>query len=224
MFEMASYELLAKRTEDAVSQYHDRLDWTPMKPLKGVNTWYRKSPHSGGTLYKFEYDMDIPDDVVFSVMKPPLTTKERLDWDTSIKHFECLRQISDDIMIGLILTHSAAAGMISSREFVDLYYFKKHVDIGKQDYDRVSWIFAESIKYPERPETSDYVRAWNYPTGYAVSRYRKDHNKCRLTLYINVEIGGMIPRYVVESAIPRQQVTYIESIEKQARRVLSSTR
>lgn len=218
---MAQYELSAHKTEAAVLQYHGKLDWTPMKPIKGTKIWYRKSPQFSGTLYKFEYDMDIPDDVVYSVMKPPLSTEERLAWDKSIQHFECLLNIPDEMMIGLILTHSAAAGMISSREFVDLYYFKQHVDIKEGDCDRISWIFAESIKYPDRPETSDYVRAWNYPTGYAVSRYRNNPAKCKLTLYINVDIGGRIPRYIVERAIPSQQVTYIESIQRQARKVLS---
>lgn len=220
---MSKYQLKASQIESEVLSYHNSTDgWTSQKTISGMSVSYKKSPHFAGTLYRFTCDVEAPDDAVYKVMKPPLTTAERLSWDKSIKHFECFENISEDLMIGLILTHSACAGMISSREFLDLYYFKPHVPSLENDFDRISWIFAESIDVPARPATSKYVRAHNYPTGYAVCRYRHDQNKCKLVLYINIDIGGMIPKYLVEKALPAQQASYIESVKQQVSRMLNS--
>nr|XP_039261039.1 stAR-related lipid transfer protein 5-like [Styela clava] len=218
---MAFYELQASKIEAEVMKYHiDTQSWTSMQPRDGMSIAYRKSPHFNGHLYKFECVIDAPDDAIYDVMRPPLIREERLRWDNSVKDFQCIRNISDEMMIGIFITHSAGMGMISSREFLDLYYFKKHIPSDDAEFDRISWILAGNIEVAERPITSKYVRAHNHPTGYAVRRYKNNPNKSNLCLYINVDIGGMIPRSLIERFLPSQQVLYIESVKKEVFRRL----
>ena len=37
-------------------------------------------------------------------------------------------------------------------------------------------------------------------------------------MYVNSEIGGALPRKVVETALPYQQVAYIESVKAEVKR------
>ena len=45
--------------------------------------------------FRFTTKFEIPPKYVYDVMKPPATTKERLEWDKSIAHYERLRSISE---------------------------------------------------------------------------------------------------------------------------------
>jgi len=71
------------------------------------------------------------------------------------------------------------------------------------------------------PITESYVRATNHPLGYAISEDIRDPNKCYLEMYVNTDVGGMIPTSLVEKALPSQQIEYIESIVREAKRRIS---
>lgn len=218
---MAKFELQANKLEAEVMRYHDDNNgWKKLAPVKNMSVAFKKSPHFSGNIYKFECEIDAPDDAIYDVMRPPLNRGERLAWDKSVKDFECVRNISDEMMVGVFITHSAGMGLISSREFLDLYYFRKHLPCVNSEFDRISWIFAENIEMSERPITSKFVRAHNYPTGYAVCRCKDDPYKTKLCLYINMDIGGMIPRSLIERYLPAQQMSYIESVKNEVKRRL----
>ena len=40
-------------------------------------------------------------------------------------------------------------------------------------------------------------------------------------MYVNTDVGGMIPTSLVEKALPSQQIEYIESIVREAKRRIS---
>lgn len=52
--------------------------------------------------------------------------------------------------------------------------------------------------------------------------FLSDPSKSRLILYVNCDIGGMVPKSLVDAALPSQQIAYIESVTKQARTVLAA--
>lgn len=219
---MQNYENEIRYTELELMKYHDDISgWTSLKTLRGVDIQYRKSPHFSGNLYKFECDFDAPDDLVFHVLKPPVNRDERLAWDKSVKDYQCLEKIRDDLLIILVVSHSALGGLIASREFVTFSHFKPHQELSSQEYDRVSWILSKQVEHQSRPVTRQFVRADVYPTGYAVSRYAGDSSKCRLTMYFNTDIGGLIPRSMIERALPSGQVAYIEAVREQVKRLQS---
>ena len=200
-----------------------RLDtphpWKYLKTQGNMKTFYKPSVHYKGNMYKFTMELDYPQQLIYSIMKPPKTTEERLSWDKSLHHYELLDSITEEIAVGCLVTPPAMLGMVSKREFVDLYVYKTFTEDGNNPaYGVTSWIFAESIEHPKRPLSSDCIRGKNFPGGFAVAQNKADLNKCFLELYTNCEIGGMLPRSIVETALPSQQLSYIESVKAEAKR------
>ncbi|CAK8684617.1 unnamed protein product [Clavelina lepadiformis] len=217
---MQNYKLKAENLEkDALRLLKVSKDWKYFKSQNGVDMFYKSSPSFNGNMYKFVTEVDAPCDEVYSVMKPPTNSKDRLAWDKSIKSYECLHVANEGIIIGRITTFPVAFGMVSPREFIDVYYFKTYEDDeGNPDYGKVCWIFAESIEYPGYPITKQFVRAANFPAGYSVAENKRNPSKSIMELYVNTDIGGMLPRSIIEAALPSQQVSYIKSIKTEVKR------
>nr|CAB3266638.1 stAR-related lipid transfer protein 5-like [Phallusia mammillata] len=216
---MVEYVKMAESlSENALALRGTEQSWKYLKTVGDIKVFTKQSPNFGGTAYKFVAEIDAPKDVVYSMMKPPRTTNERLSWDKSVAHYERLETINESIAIGLILTHPVMGGMISAREFVDLYCFKTFDTDPHPDYANISWIFAQSVTHHSRPVTKSFVRATNYPAGYAIAQKKSNSSQSYLELFVNTDIGGMIPRYLVESALPSQQASYIQSIRNEVKR------
>uniref|UniRef100_H2YL05 START domain-containing protein n=1 Tax=Ciona savignyi TaxID=51511 RepID=H2YL05_CIOSA len=216
---MTDFEVQAEKLEkEALNIIHDNNGWTYLKTSDQVKVYWKPSPHFKGNMYKFLVEIDEPFNEVYDVMKPPDTTQARLSWDKSIKHYEQLKKVNQDISIGWIQTHPVAMGMISMREFIDLYYFRKYdSDSRNPDYGKTCWIFATSIDYSFHPPTPGCVCAKNYPAGYAVAQDKRNPNKSIMELYVNCDIGGKLPRSLVEAALPSQQVAYVKSVVKEVK-------
>nr|XP_026696120.1 stAR-related lipid transfer protein 5-like isoform X2 [Ciona intestinalis] len=207
----------AKNLEkEALSVVWNKNGWTYLKTLNDVEVYWKPSTCFNGSIYKFTVEVDQLCDDVYDVMKPPDVTDDRLSWDKSIKHYEVVEK---DIKVGLITTPAVAMGMISKREFVDLYYFRTYdCDVTDAEYSKTCWIFATSIDHPKHSPTKGYVRAKNYPAGYSVSKSKRYPNKSYMELYVNCDIGGMLPRTLVEAALPSQQIAYIRSVLEEVQR------
>lgn len=180
------------------------------------------STNFDGSMYKFLYEIDLPMDVVFSVMKPAIVAKERLSWDKSLKNYEVVKKVNDESHIGVCTTWAVMMGMISSREFLDIYYYKTYdQDSLNADYGRISWVYARSVELPaERPVSTKVVRGKNYPAGFGIAENKKDPSKCYFELYVHTDVGGMLPKSLVEAGLPSQQVSYITAVCKEARKRL----
>uniref|UniRef100_A0A8W8IC23 START domain-containing protein n=1 Tax=Magallana gigas TaxID=29159 RepID=A0A8W8IC23_MAGGI len=114
--------------------------------------------------------------------------------------------LKPDLRINRACTASAMLGLISPRDFVDLILVR--------ETDECFSTNAISIEYPECPEVKDHVRGWNWSCGMICVKYPDDPNKCKLVSLIQPDIKGMLPKNVVESAIPGSMVEFFTKLEE----------
>lgn len=111
-----------------------------------------------------------------------------------------------DLRINRACTASAMLGLISPRDFVDLILVR--------ETDECFSTNACSVELDEFPEEKKYVRGWNYSCGVLVIKFPSDPNKCKLVSLIQPDIKGMLPKNVVESAIPGSMVEFFTKLEE----------
>uniref|UniRef100_A0A8W8IAA2 START domain-containing protein n=1 Tax=Magallana gigas TaxID=29159 RepID=A0A8W8IAA2_MAGGI len=156
--------------------------------------------------YKGEAIYNCPPKTVFDYVEP-LPDGPRAKWDTNMKKIEILKWIeTPDLRINRACTASAMLGLISPRDFVDLILVR--------ETDECFSTNAISIEYPECPEVKDHVRGWNWSCGMICVKYPDDPNKCKLVSLIQPDIKGMLPKNVVESAIPGSMVEFFTKLEE----------
>jgi len=94
----------------------------------------------------------------------------------------------------------------------------------EEEYGKVCWIFGTGVDYPKRPLSKGHVRGRNYFGAFAVAENKRDPEKSFLELYVHTDLGGNIPQSLVEKFLPMQQMSYVESVKKEARRRLKARR
>lgn len=211
-------DVAEKALIDVTSMATDFESWKIYKSKKGVEISYRKSKNFDGNVFRFKTVIPAPFMIVWNMMRPPTSMEgEDKSWDKSIASYKVLKIISDNLQIGRVLSHSAVLGTVSAREFVDVFYTKVTTDIQlDNDHEDISWIIARSVKFPKCPVSKQYVRGTNYPTGYAISPLKSDCNKTKVEVYLDTDIGGMLPQKIVEAALPVQQINYLEGVVQES--------
>ncbi|CAH1796623.1 unnamed protein product [Owenia fusiformis] len=199
---MVYQEKAAELTKVIEGYLNDDADWKEVKNSKGVKVWAKKSEMFGGRLYKAEGVIDSPKEKVFEMVEPK-TDGKRPGWDKAIKGLETLETVDDKTSVVRTVTHSAAKGLISSRDFVDVT-----VTVEADDY--VATI-AQSVTHSNCPEESGVVRGTNHPCGLIC---RPEGDKTKLIHFCQADIGGMLPTSLVESALPSNIVSFYESLRE----------
>ena len=74
-----------------------------------------------------------------------------------------------------------------------------------------------SIDYPDAPQDSKIVRAWNGPGGQMIKPIAGEANKCELYWLMDCEYKGMIPASVLSLAMPLAQLQFIECVREMAK-------
>ncbi|XP_011445353.1 stAR-related lipid transfer protein 5-like isoform X1 [Crassostrea angulata] len=201
------FRKIAEGVADRLQKYYKTAEgWTSAKKSKNFEISYRQSEEFSGHLYKGEAIYNCPPKTVFDYVEP-LPDGPRAKWDTNMKKIEILKWIeTPDLRINRACTASAMLGLISPRDFVDLILVR--------ETDECFSTNAISIEYPECPEVKDHVRGWNWSCGMICVKYPDDPNKCKLVSLIQPDIKGMLPKNVVESAIPGSMVEFFTKLEE----------
>lgn len=182
----------------------DTDGWKHAKKTEDVTVWSKPSPHWNGALYKAEALINADPETVFSYIEPN-PDGPRAKWDKAVKGLELLEKISEELSVCRTLTHSAFGGLISSRDFIDLCVTDK-----TDDYISTN---ASGIDYPKCPESSGMVRGKNHPC--AIICYKqKDPNQTLVASYIQTDLGGMLPKSLVENALPSNMCDFFECLKK----------
>ncbi|XP_011445354.1 stAR-related lipid transfer protein 5-like isoform X2 [Crassostrea angulata] len=201
------FRKIAEGVADRLQKYYKTAEgWTSAKKSKNFEISYRQSEEFSGHLYKGEAIYNCPPKTVFDYVEP-LPDGPRAKWDTNMKKIEILKWIeTPDLRINRACTASAMLGLISPRDFVDLILVR--------ETDECFSTNACSVELDEFPEEKKYVRGWNYSCGVLVIKFPSDPNKCKLVSLIQPDIKGMLPKNVVESAIPGSMVEFFTKLEE----------
>lgn len=177
--------------------YNDQEGWQLIKKTpKDVTIEYKHStcPGFSGYLYRGQSEYNCTKETLFEYIDPLPLPAPRLRWDTGIKIVEVFRVIDETLRINVTTTNSAAMGLISPRDFVDAVMTIK----GEK---RIS-TNGISVICPECPPRDKYVRGWNYHCGLMCLDIPDRPHHSKLMSFIQPDIRGMLPRSLVDSAIP----------------------
>nr|KAI8755238.1 stAR-related lipid transfer protein 5-like [Biomphalaria glabrata] len=151
----------AHKTADLLKEYQkDSVGWHTAKKHKDIIVEYKHSKCHGfehGYLYRGQAEYNCSKEILFKYLDPLHDPCLRTKWDKDIRKIVLLKQVNPEITIIRSLTNSAAMGLISPRDFIDIILTLKSDDCISTN--------GRSIEYEECPHDKDYVRGWNYPCG-----------------------------------------------------------
>ncbi|XP_072272578.1 stAR-related lipid transfer protein 6 [Pyxicephalus adspersus] len=194
------YKKIADDVAQKILSYHeDNSGWKLAKSSNNIVVSWKPSNEYSGNIYRGE---GIIEEVPEKVIQFMYVDEHRKKWDKALKSYSVLERIDQDTLICHTLTHSYGMGLISSREFVDLVHIRRY-DEGVVTTNSVS------VEYEKCPVTSSYVRGFNNPCGYICSPLPENPAHSKLVVFIQPELGGLLPRSVVESALPSNVTSLI---------------
>ncbi|KAK1176143.1 stAR-related lipid transfer protein 6-like isoform X1 [Acipenser oxyrinchus oxyrinchus] len=141
---------------------------------------------------------DTPEKIIPFMYLPEYRNK----WDTAVKSYIFLERIDQDTVIFHTITHSYGLGLISSRDFVDLINVKRYEG-------GIVTTNSASVDYLKCPPSPSHVRGHNNPCEYICSPLPETPGHSKLVVFIQPDLGGKLPRSVVEFAIPNNIVNLI---------------
>ncbi|KAM9331230.1 stAR-related lipid transfer protein 6 [Gastrophryne carolinensis] len=206
------YPLIADDVAQKILLYHqDTSGWKVAKSTKNITVSWKPSNEYSGNIYRGEGIIEEQPEKVIPFMYLP---EYRSKWDKALKSYSILERIDQDTAICHTLTHSYGMGLISSREFVDLVHVRRY-DGG------VVTTNSMSVNYEKCPVTPSHVRGFNNPCGYVCSPLPENPAHSRLVVFIQPDLGGLLPRSVVESALPSNVIGLISDAREGIKKFLN---
>ncbi|XP_075703707.1 LOW QUALITY PROTEIN: stAR-related lipid transfer protein 6 [Rhinoderma darwinii] len=198
------YKKIADEVSQKILSYsQDTSEWKVAKPTKNVTVSWKPSKEYSGNIYRGE---GIIEEIPEKVIPFMYLAKYRSKWDKALKSYSILEDIDEDTVICHSIAHGYGMGIISSREFVDLVHVRRY-DGGIVTTNSIS------VEYDKCPVTSSRLRGYNNPCGYVCSPPENPAHS-RLVAYIQPDLGGLLPRAIVESALPGNIVGLINDVRE----------
>ncbi|KAG9489254.1 hypothetical protein GDO78_005316 [Eleutherodactylus coqui] len=152
------YTGAAEAAADTLLSYRkDEAGWKLCRKTGEVAVYWRPSTEFTGNLYKGEGLVEAKPEHVWECLKPE-PGGLRVTWDNNVQDFQLLEAVRDDISICRTVTPSAAMGIISPRDFVDVVMIKRYED-GSITSN------ATNVEHPSCPPQRYFVRGFNHPCG-----------------------------------------------------------
>ncbi|XP_014673960.1 PREDICTED: stAR-related lipid transfer protein 5-like [Priapulus caudatus] len=185
-------------------------EWKVVKSTKDVVvSWMPSTDLEGHYMYKGESQVMAPAESLFRQVIYPADISFRASWDNGLSSIETLEEIDKDLRVVRSCTKSSVMGLISPRDFVDVVLDTK--------YDDVLFTAGKSFLYEKCPAVDSHVRGTNGSTGVMCFKIDGDPNVTRVISILNVDLGGMLPKTVVESAMPSSLVSFFSDLKKAAK-------
>uniref|UniRef100_A0A3P8V4Q1 StAR related lipid transfer domain containing 5 n=1 Tax=Cynoglossus semilaevis TaxID=244447 RepID=A0A3P8V4Q1_CYNSE len=105
------------------------------------------------------------------------------------------------------VTPSAAMGIIAPRDFVDVVVVKQYGD-GSISSN------ATNVTHVSCPPQPGYVRGFNHPCGCICVPVSGEPNKTQVYTFFQTDLGGLLPRSVVDSFFPSSMAEFYNNLAK----------
>ncbi|KAM5291894.1 stAR-related lipid transfer protein 5 [Ctenodactylus gundi] len=202
---------LAAQVSEEVAQKmqeyrRDSSGWKICRESNGVSVSWRPSVEFPGNLYRGEGVLRGTPEKVWHWVNP---TAEGLreQWDENVTSLKIIQSFTDMLCVTRTCTPSAAMKLISPRDFVDVVLVKKFED-GSVSSN------ATHMEHPLCPPESGFVRGFNHPCGCFCEPLPGEPDKTRLVTFFQTELGGLLPRSVVDSFFPRSMAGFYTNLQK----------
>ncbi|XP_061885957.1 stAR-related lipid transfer protein 5 [Entelurus aequoreus] len=201
------YEHKAKEVGECLQSYRDDASgWKVCKKSNDTVVSWRPSSEFPGNVYKGEGVINGSLEKVWDCLKP-VPKGRRVNWDNNVKKFDLLEQVTEDISICRTVTPSAAMGIISPRDFVDVILIRQHEDGAISSN-------ATNVSHQGCPPQSGYVRGFNHPCGCICVPISAEPNKTQVYTFFQTDLGGLLPRSVVDSFFPSSMTEFYTNLAK----------
>ncbi|BFY97249.1 hypothetical protein BsWGS_00289 [Bradybaena similaris] len=199
---------LATKTAAILQGYlNDTEGWHTSKKTKDLIVEYKHSVCPGfehGYLYRGQTEYNCSKDVVFKYIDAEGEGCLRLKWDKDVKNIQLLKQIDPDLRYIVSMTNSAAKGLIAPRDFVDVILVVRTETCISTN--------GVSIELDEYPPDGKFVRGFNHPSGMMCLSVPDKPNSTRVVTFIQSDIKGLLPRSLVDAAIPKSMAGFFNNL------------
>ncbi|CAG5116586.1 unnamed protein product [Candidula unifasciata] len=155
--------------------------------------------------YRGQSEYNCSKEIIFKYIDPNEGEEcLRVKWDKDIKNLKLLKQIDPDLRIMISSTNSAAKGLIAPRDFVDVILTLKTETCISTN--------GVSIETDEYPPDGKFVRGFNHPCGMKCLSHPDQTNHTRLVTFIQTDIKGLLPRSLVDAAIPSSMAGFFNNL------------
>ncbi|KAL5482232.1 hypothetical protein EMCRGX_G022531 [Ephydatia muelleri] len=202
--EDSEYIRIVEETKQMVMQYAQE-DWPLLKQSNGVEVTSTQSPGSPVRIYKAVGELNASPPVVFDYAAPPGFGTIREKWDKTVKRWEVLKTVTENVKVLRSESFSALMGLISPRDFVDVVMAERSDDI--------SFTCGRGVDYPH-PEDPAYVRGMNYPSAMLCFAAKGKPATTRMVLMVQTDPRGSIPHKLIETAVPSVQLQFFTQLRK----------
>ncbi|XP_010001071.1 PREDICTED: stAR-related lipid transfer protein 6 [Chaetura pelagica] len=194
------YKRMAEEVSGKIFSYsQDTSGWRVIKVSKNVTVSSKPSKEYAGNIYRGEgIIQEVPSKIIPFMYLP----EHRRKWDKALQSYKLLERIDQDTGIYHSVTHSYGMGLVSARDFVDLLHVKPYPG-------DVLTTNSVSVEHSSCPPTPSCVRGYNNPCGYVCSPLPENPEHSKLVVFIQPELGGMLPCSVVESVLPATLINLI---------------
>ncbi|XP_022100820.1 stAR-related lipid transfer protein 5-like isoform X2 [Acanthaster planci] len=204
--ETMDYTDEAERMAQRVYELYSDSDWKVAKTSKDIRILYKKSAEFDGYVYRAECTLDAsPERILKYILPTPKGLRGK--WDKNVKESEVIEHINKDLIVARSATHSAAMGLISSRDFLDLIYVKRYPT------NNMVCTHSKSIKRKDCPPRDGFVRGTNYHGGTFCVPVDGESNRTRVVNMVQSDLGGMLPQTLVDSALPSNLVDFFVDLD-----------
>ncbi|XP_048828267.1 stAR-related lipid transfer protein 5 [Brienomyrus brachyistius] len=201
------YQHIANAVADSLVAYSkDESGWKACKKTDAVTVYWRPSAEFPGNLYKGDGVISASPERLWDCLKP-LPDGLRVKWDDNVKKFELIEMVNDAVSVCRTVTPSAAMGIIAPRDFVDVVLVKRYED-GTITSN------ATHVDHPDCPPQSGFVRGFNHPCGCFCVPIPGEPNKTQLLSFFQTDLGGYLPRSVVDSFFPSSMAQFYSNLTK----------
>ncbi|KAM8962039.1 stAR-related lipid transfer protein 6 [Pelodytes ibericus] len=205
------YQKVAADAAHKIWSYtQDTAGWKTGKTSKNVVVSWKPSNDYSGNIYRGEGILKETAEKIIPFLYLP---EYRSKWDKALETYRVVEQVDKDTVITQSLTHSYGMGIISPREFIDVIHIKKY-DGGMITTNTLS------VEHEKCPVTTSHVRGFNNPCGYVCTPLPENPAHTRFVVFIQPELGGLLPRTVVETALPNNVVSLFSDVRDGLKKLL----
>ncbi|XP_055928831.1 stAR-related lipid transfer protein 3-like [Argiope bruennichi] len=178
-------------------------DWKKEK-ISGSDIIYSKVVPPYGKVFKFEGIVPLSPMKVVEILY--FKAEEMHKWNPTVKRVKVIQKIDEYHDIAHVIATEGAAGLVSSRDFVNVRIWKK------KDSGYVHG--SVGITHPDVPVKAKYVRGEQGPTAYIMTPADENGETTKLQWLLNTNLKGWIPQYLIDQTLSIVMMEYINSLRK----------
>ena len=186
---MDYWKLIIEQREKIIAVLKE-TDWIEAKNKNGVKVSYRQTDK--GKIFHLEVELDASPAIARRYVTPgPKGLRGKALKKHPVKEFNMIEE-TEKYLIAYEIFHGAMLGIISDRDVVSVYGGEDESDIG-------AYMINCSVEHPNYPPQSKPVRAIKHLGGQLFFPVEGDPNKCIMHGIMHIELGGMLPAFVISS-------------------------